>query len=229
MMPKALVVLLVVISSFHFTSASPMGQDYLGPIWEYLILSYTQYDTDFDGNLVELVIPSRPEYTHLAMPSCLEEDCLEDIFQGLDYYLDVFGLDGWELVTLIDKSTQYSYRVELIFKRQRRGDGITSPVFVVTPIATPRPTPIPRPSDMPQPVASGVVVVSRVALSSEPMFRASVITDLTMSEHIAVLGQGQDGAYLCVATNTGVVGWISRIAIRLESLALPTLASDECR
>ncbi len=49
---------------------------------------------------------------------CPESPC-SDLFRGRAYYLNLWGNDGWELISVNDKSTEYMYMIEMIFKRPR--------------------------------------------------------------------------------------------------------------
>jgi len=95
--------------------------------WEYLTFNYSQGNTFEDERRPYELAYSNDLFYDVALfgvDACLEEElfsdqvnCWADNFRGLDYFLDTYGNDQWELISLVDKSTEYSYRVEAIFKR----------------------------------------------------------------------------------------------------------------
>ncbi len=90
--------------------------------WEYLTVSYSQLDWEGDDNQTEIVYSNDPAYDQalfgeLICPDLFDDSC-EDLFRGMAYYLNLWGNDGWELVSVVDKSTSM-YSVEMIFERPR--------------------------------------------------------------------------------------------------------------
>jgi len=90
-------------------------------IYEYLTMSYTQNDLDFDYNIEEFIIFSDLEYQEQIAGELLgcefEPQCTEQNSHGLAYYLNSLGNEGWELRSLIDKSDEYTYKIEIVFIR----------------------------------------------------------------------------------------------------------------
>jgi hypothetical protein len=95
------------------------------PKWEYLGFNYSQMDSDLDGDRMELMFTGDSYYDELIMagiPCDLDdrdfENCMEREFRGSSYYLNILGQEGWELFSVTDKSSEYVYSVEMLFKRQ---------------------------------------------------------------------------------------------------------------
>jgi len=96
--------------------------------WEYLAVQYNQHTTMDTSEPFEYVSSSDPEYdrrifgnvmcTSFGFNSADLRDCISK-FRGLAYYLNLWGNDGWELVNANDKSSEYAFSLELIFKRPR--------------------------------------------------------------------------------------------------------------
>lgn len=107
------------------------------PQWEYLSVDYVQnqiigalYDNEAEAYRYEVINAPEPYgSTFLAM---LTEGCsiTRDItfdsdaqtciglnYVGREYVLSVLGVDGWELVAFDNHSTEYSYEVDMLFKR----------------------------------------------------------------------------------------------------------------
>jgi len=89
--------------------------------WEYLTVSYSQLAMLEE----ELVNSNDPAYDQALFgelicpdPFGFDDSC-KDLFRGQAYYLNLWGNDGWELVSVIDKSTEMIYSAEMIFKRPR--------------------------------------------------------------------------------------------------------------
>lgn len=94
--------------------------------WEYLTVHYSQLTLDYEAeNPIELVYSNDQLYDitlfgELICPDAFafDQSC-DDLFRGQAYYLNLWGNDGWELININDKSDQYTYSVEMIFKRLR--------------------------------------------------------------------------------------------------------------
>ena len=91
--------------------------------WEYLSVQYSQLDLMGNGERAEFVMPDREpyvsEFSQLSGGDCGEFDteCLVANFRGRAYYLGLLGQDGWELINLDNNSTEFTYEIEMIFKR----------------------------------------------------------------------------------------------------------------
>jgi hypothetical protein len=87
--------------------------------WEYAIMQYSQF-SDFSGNEnpLEFAIIDRVEYLEAFSNGCevLDDECNMENFQGLNYYVNILGSDGWEMVSVNNTSTNH-YSVEIFFKR----------------------------------------------------------------------------------------------------------------
>jgi len=89
--------------------------------WEYMMVQYSQVRSfDGDDNPLEFVIFDLLEYTLEFDNGCDVTDsvCRSQNFQGLSYYMNEVGDDGWELIS-INNTSSSSYSVELFFKRQQ--------------------------------------------------------------------------------------------------------------
>lgn len=101
--------------------------------WEYLSVDYAQFET-FDGEVPRYEIVNAPEpygsrFAVLLFEGCSITDSLSSYFDievrkcigrnfiGREYVLSVLGADGWEMVAFDNQSSEYSYRVEMVFKR----------------------------------------------------------------------------------------------------------------
>lgn len=126
----SVMLLITFLMAFYGAFLRPTGtveaevQD-LTQAWEYLNFHYGQADADRDGKRQEWGYTDDPLYdiTLFGEPSeCdeFDEDCAEKEFMGSFYYLNAIGAEGWELTSLIDKSTQYIYSLEMIFKRPKK-------------------------------------------------------------------------------------------------------------
>lgn len=113
--------------------ATPMPPTPAAPTqWEYLSVSYSQFQTDM-GNLssprYEIIAvdtePYATQFADMMFEGCdmgssgfpVDTDCMVDNFQGRQYYLNLLGQDGWELIQVDNQSTEFTYQVEMLFKR----------------------------------------------------------------------------------------------------------------
>ena len=96
--------------------------------WEYLTVHYSQYTDYSEGaeDPIEVVFSNDLVYDVALYGDLICQAGIFDadgscigLFRGQAYYLNLWGNDGWELVNINDKSTQYTYSVEMIFKRPR--------------------------------------------------------------------------------------------------------------
>jgi len=97
--------------------------------WEYLTVNYSQADSYVkEGNGRYEWVSSNDFMYDLALfgdyicNPFSDTDSFEECdakFQGQAFYLNLWGEDGWELVSVNDKSTSYIYSVEMIFKRPK--------------------------------------------------------------------------------------------------------------
>lgn len=95
--------------------------------WEYLTVQYSQLDLFLDEGLIEVVQSNDPLYdqqlfSELICKDILSEEnkqCAEN-FRGMAYYLNLWGQEGWELLSVVDKSDQYTFSVEIILKRPKQ-------------------------------------------------------------------------------------------------------------
>lgn len=93
--------------------------------WEYLTLQYSQSESfDSPSSKYEMPVADVEPYSSMflepfvACTSTFDFSCMAKASKGRAHYLTVLGADGWELITIINQSTQYTYQVEMIFKRQ---------------------------------------------------------------------------------------------------------------
>lgn len=91
--------------------------------WSYLTLQYSQVKMLDSEDMLEAGFTSDPTYDYLfaAANDCLlsfgKNGCARRTFRGLSYYMNELGKDKWQLISVVDKSTQNSFRVEMIFMR----------------------------------------------------------------------------------------------------------------
>jgi hypothetical protein len=105
--------------------------------WEYLSVDYgqhtilgTQYDINAEVSRYELVDVADPYgsmFLDLLTKGCTitkdilfdteAQTCIGKNFIGREFVLSVLGKDGWELVAFDNHSTEYSYQVDMLFKR----------------------------------------------------------------------------------------------------------------
>lgn len=130
--------LLVTVAVVSFASTA-LAQASTVTRWEYMSMSYSQYlviGTGFafgvDEQRYELITAPEPygtEFNELLLSGCEftgndfdveSELCMAGNFIGLEYALNVVGYDGWELISLVNNSTEFSYSVEMIFKRPKQ-------------------------------------------------------------------------------------------------------------
>jgi hypothetical protein len=104
--------------------------------WEYISLNYWQRNSyDSDAPLYDVVAFNRTYEGRLTQ--ILSKDCSIDIlyvdddvyqgyrcaaknYKGREYFFNVLGQDGWELITLDNTSDQTTYSVDALFKRPIR-------------------------------------------------------------------------------------------------------------
>ena len=94
--------------------------------WEYLTVNYSQigYAGSEDFPLMEFVYSDDPVYDTALFGeyACdvgeLGPECAAK-FKGQAYYFDLWGRDGWEVISVIDKSTSDMYAVEMLLKRPK--------------------------------------------------------------------------------------------------------------
>ena len=97
--------------------------------WQYLTLNYSQGNSfDNDYPLYELISADVEPYAS-QFPAILNEGCsgsgefsgqtlcIARNFKGREFFLTSLGSDGWELIQMDNQSSQYSYSVEMLFKR----------------------------------------------------------------------------------------------------------------
>lgn len=77
---------------------------------------------------------------------------------------------------------------------------------------------------------TGTVTLATTRVRELPSMQAGVLTELTQGTAITAFGTNENGGYLYIRAETGVMGWVSRQAIRLDErfAELPTLTSG-CR
>jgi hypothetical protein len=111
--------------------------------WEYLSVDYsqnqiigTQFDVTAEVTRFETISTSMEPYTtnfaSTITDGCTIKDatslfldtdvqkCVGKNFKGRDYFLQELGNDGWELINLDNQSTEYTYHLDLIFKRPKQ-------------------------------------------------------------------------------------------------------------
>lgn len=100
--------------------------------WEYLTVNYSQ-STNFAENpsndRYELVSadqePYMSQFLAILYEGCdgiddtftEEMNCVSGNFKGREYFLDLLGQDGWELIQIDNQSSQYTYQIDMLFKR----------------------------------------------------------------------------------------------------------------
>jgi hypothetical protein len=136
---KSLTVLLtcvlIIIGVLIILISTPKQTNAQNPLqWEYLIAHYYQGNDSSlpsnDNNIYEMVTTGYGDYDDLLAEgwqgSCtLSRDsadiaCLHNNFKGREFYINFFGDDGWELFQVDNLSTQYSYSLDLFFKRLKQ-------------------------------------------------------------------------------------------------------------
>lgn len=105
--------------------------------WEYLSVDYAQhqildalYNSDADVYRYEIVSAPEPygsRFTALLTDGCSitgdilfdteAQNCIGRNYIGRENVLSVLGVDGWELIAFDNHSTEYSYQVDMLFKR----------------------------------------------------------------------------------------------------------------
>lgn len=115
--------------------------------WEYLTLKYSQNkifaaegefrgESSFATHFYESVDVSHSTYLETFIsdltgecefgPNSIEvvldfegrfQECIGKNYKGQVYFMNQLGLDGWEIVTAVNTSSQYSYNLEMLFKR----------------------------------------------------------------------------------------------------------------
>lgn len=100
--------------------------------WEYLSVSYQQHEVIASmSDRYEMLFVDDPTYSNtfdaIIAGSCdisnnlafdvEAQACLSKNFQGQRFFLNLLGQDGWELISVNNVSTEYSYNLEWIFKR----------------------------------------------------------------------------------------------------------------
>jgi hypothetical protein len=97
--------------------------------WEYLTISYAQlelYDPDSELTRYEIISSGDTYYSELFASILYEgcdprddnfDTCVAENFLGQEAVLDMLGIDRWELVEIDNISTQFSYQLDLTFKR----------------------------------------------------------------------------------------------------------------
>jgi hypothetical protein len=96
--------------------------------WEYLTLSYTQFDVDDDDNREVIFYTDYGDVYDVSLfgeracnmgVNITDDDiaCLEDNFIGLTEVMNILGEQSWEFISLEENSDQYSYSVDIMFKR----------------------------------------------------------------------------------------------------------------
>jgi hypothetical protein len=118
------VILLLILFITVYTAFSRTDAPEAVP-WEYATMQYSQYD--WFGSIYESVFVSRESYmtafNDVLLAGCSEETsaidevCISN-FQGLDFFINTMGADGWEVITVINQSSQDTYRLEVYLKRK---------------------------------------------------------------------------------------------------------------
>jgi hypothetical protein len=96
--------------------------------WEYISLSYSQgntYDEDVTRyETVNINEPYQNAFDQILYKGCSNDKdiftCIGKNFQGLEFFLDVLGKDGWEAIGFANTSDQYKYSIDVVFKRAVR-------------------------------------------------------------------------------------------------------------
>jgi hypothetical protein len=123
-------IFIIVLTAINIGIVLVAGQtEYSGQQWEYLTVDFSQSDIDYDFEQEEFVFADREPYStmfaELVVGDCDPDggtefyNCLEQNRLGRAFYLEILGSDGWELIQVVNSSDQYSYKVELIFKRPK--------------------------------------------------------------------------------------------------------------
>jgi hypothetical protein len=109
--------------------------------WEYITVDYSQnqiigtmYDIDADVSMYELIFVDAEPYASLFSAALTEgctisdetyimfdeevQKCIGGNFIGREFVMNALGADGWELIQIDNNSTEYSYKVDMVFKRQ---------------------------------------------------------------------------------------------------------------
>jgi len=103
--------------------------------WEYLTVIYAQSTNLADNpnnDLYELVTadqePYASQFSAILYEGCdgldnfiyEEINCLSGNFKGREYFLNLIGQDGWELIQIDNYISQYTYKIDILFKRPTR-------------------------------------------------------------------------------------------------------------
>ena len=98
--------------------------------WEYLTVNYSQITYFIDP--YELVTadqePYESQFLAILYEGCdgldnfssEQRNCLSGNFKGREYFLNLIGQDGWELIQIDNQSSQYTYKIDILFKRPTR-------------------------------------------------------------------------------------------------------------
>lgn len=112
------------------TALLASAQDNPEQLWEYLTVQYSQVDLDpYDEFRSELVQSNDPAYDARLISEYLcndpfgfespIEECYEK-FKGQAFFLNLWGNDGWELISATSTSSNIQYTIEMVFKRPRK-------------------------------------------------------------------------------------------------------------
>ena len=106
--------------------------------WEYVSVDYAQhriisaiYSSDAEVTRYEMVLadaePYRSMFIGFVTDGCNIEgdivfdeeaqECIGRNFKGRAFFMNLLGVDGWELIQIDNNSTEYSYQLDMIFKR----------------------------------------------------------------------------------------------------------------
>lgn len=105
--------------------------------WEYLSVDYSQHqilETLFESNaevyryeIINAPEPYRSTFLGILTADCtLTQDIIFDTeaqkcvgrnFIGRENILSALGQDGWELIQIDNQSTEYTYQIDMLFKR----------------------------------------------------------------------------------------------------------------
>ena len=93
--------------------------------WEYLTTVYSQLPGNLPTDIpfAEFVQTNDPAYDQQLFGDLVctaknpRDGTCRKLLRGEAYYLNLWGNDGWELVSFVNVSTSEMYRVEMVFKR----------------------------------------------------------------------------------------------------------------